>query len=313
MCQRQNLRLWRLVRRVPGRLHAAYGARYCHATWMRLSGTAEPKTASYAEPGPRRAVSSWVGKDQNTIFVLYGDADREAAALENQMHGGTRYAHDNLWGWDIAAKAWTHRRLVGNIPSPRTEMSCAYNVALYKVLAFGGYAPAAPSHFVPAEKRLSIYSYYGDTFMYGTDTNTGAPAWKHVLKRGFPMYRAQAQLAADPATGRTFLFGGYVNAEYVPSRSENESRCFGDLWELRLNIPGGHFADVDVEDEARTARVGPWQRCFACGSVGPWKKDLVLTVVSVQLNDGDLRFPGYFFDKYIVLCVDLHLLTYSAM
>jgi hypothetical protein len=110
--------------------------------------------------------------------------------------------------------------------------------------------------------------------MYGTapDAPNAAASWKHVLTRGFPTYRAQAHLVADPATGRTFLFGGYANSEYVPSRSEEESRSFADLWELRLNVPGGHFAEVDVENEARTARVGPWQRCFTCGSSGPWKK-----------------------------------------
>ena len=42
--------------------------------------------------------------------------------------------------------------------------------------------------------------------------------------------------------------------------------------ELRLDTPGGHFAEVDLADEARTAHVGPWETCFNCGSTGPWKK-----------------------------------------
>ncbi|KAJ6534132.1 hypothetical protein B0H19DRAFT_439818 [Mycena capillaripes] len=241
-------------------------------TWTRLSGTVQPTTALYAGPGPRRLPCSWVGKDKNTIFVLYGVADRQAAGLTNQPHGAVNsYAHDDLWAWDIAAGAWTQRRLVGNIPAPRSEMACTYNPVLDKVITFGGYTPTSPSHF--ARDVVYVFSYYGDTFIYGTDTaNPAAASWKHVLTRGFPTYRAQAQLVADPATGRTFLFGGYVNAEYVPSRSEQESRSFADLWELKLNVPGGYFADVDVEDEARTARVGPWQRCFTCGSAGPWRK-----------------------------------------
>ncbi|KAJ7809118.1 hypothetical protein B0H14DRAFT_3760132 [Mycena olivaceomarginata] len=244
-------------------------------TWTRLSGTAQPKVASYAGPGPRRLACSWIGKDQNTLFVLYGVADRGAAGLQNQIHGALNsYAHDDLWGWDIAAGAWTRRRLVGNTPSPRSEMACTYNAKLDKVITFGGYSPTAPSHFPSADQSVYMFSYYGDTFMFGTDTDSpnASASWKHVLTRGFPTYRAQPHLVADPATGRTFLFGGYVNSEYVPSRSEHESRSFGDLWELRLNVPGGDFADVDIEDEARTARVGPWQRCFTCGSAGPWKK-----------------------------------------
>jgi hypothetical protein len=47
-------------------------------TWTRLCGTAQPKVASYAGPGPRRLACSWVGKNQNTLFVLYDVADRGA-------------------------------------------------------------------------------------------------------------------------------------------------------------------------------------------------------------------------------------------
>jgi hypothetical protein len=160
------------------------------------------------------------------------------------------------------------------------ELNSRQNAALDKVIVFGGYAPCVTSHFPESMDTMYPFSYYADTFMLGSDSgpesssaSTSTPAtWKHVLTRGFPTYRAQAHLVADSTTGRTFLFGGYVNAEYVPSRSEEESRSFCDLWELRINVPGGHFEAVDVEDEARTARLGPWQRCFTCGSAGPWKK-----------------------------------------
>ena len=50
------------------------------------------------------------------------------------------------------------------------------------------------------------------------------------------------------------------------------SKPFGDLWELRLDVPGGHFDAVNLEEEIRTAKAGPYQRCFACGNAGPWKK-----------------------------------------
>jgi hypothetical protein len=95
--------------------------------WTRLSGIALPTTASYEGPGPRRLASSWIGKDRNTIFVLYGDADRPAARLFGQSHGASNgYAHDDFWSWDIRARSWERRRLLGNIPSPRTEMACTY-------------------------------------------------------------------------------------------------------------------------------------------------------------------------------------------
>ncbi|KAJ7187189.1 hypothetical protein C8R46DRAFT_1025093 [Mycena filopes] len=241
--------------------------------WTLLTGTAEPKVASYAEPGPRRHAVSWVGKDRNKIFVMYGDADRAAALLGREKHGASQsFAHEDLWAWDIAAHKWNQQRLVGNIPSPRTELACVYNPVLSKVLTFGGYAPTALSNLSPDAEYVYRFSYYADTFMLGTDPGELKAGWKHVLTRGFPTYRAQPCLAVDPASGRTFLFGGYVSAEYVPARTADTGRSFSDLWELRLDIPNGHFDDVDVEDEARTARVGPWQRCFACGSTGPWKK-----------------------------------------
>ncbi|KAJ7243080.1 hypothetical protein C8J57DRAFT_1367162 [Mycena rebaudengoi] len=231
--------------------------------WKRLSGFAQPKTANYSRPGPRELAASWVGKDQNNIFFLYGIADRLAAKLHSQLHGAyTSYGHDDLWCWNIKAAQWAQKRLMGNTPSPRGEMACTYNAKLDKVIVFGGYSPTVISVF-PDHNTPTAFSYYADTFMYGTDSDSDSQAtaslckeatWKQVLTRGFPTYRAQAHMVSDPATGKTFLFGGYVNSEYVPSRSEEESRS------------------VDIEDEARTARVGPWQRCFNCGGSGPWKK-----------------------------------------
>ncbi|KAF8804273.1 hypothetical protein BYT27DRAFT_6702741, partial [Phlegmacium glaucopus] len=42
--------------------------------------------------------------------------------------------------------------------------------------------------------------------------------------------------------------------------------------ELRIDLPGGHFEGVNIKDEERTAQLGPWQRCFTCGSAGQWQK-----------------------------------------
>ncbi|KAJ7640081.1 hypothetical protein DFH06DRAFT_1053126 [Mycena polygramma] len=248
-------------------------------TWTRLSGAATAEKASYAGPGPRTHTCSWVGAgaggEADTIFVMYGEADRHAAQRAKMPYGTDKsHAHEDLWGWDIAARQWTRHRVLGNAPSPRMEMACVYNPVLDHVITFGGYAPSIPSLAGPVQSPF-FFSYYADTFILASSPAAApAPAWQHVLARGFPTYRAQAHLAVDPATGRTFLFGGHVDAAYIPSRSADATtqRVFGDLWELRLDVPGGGFAAVDVEDEARTARVGPWQRCFACGSVGPWKK-----------------------------------------
>ncbi|KAJ7764246.1 hypothetical protein B0H16DRAFT_1454791 [Mycena metata] len=59
------------------------------------------------------------------------------------------------------------------------------------------------------------------------------------------------------------MFGGFTNNQYIPARSKLLSRSFGDLWELRIDEAGGHFDEVNVEEEMRSAKAGPWQRCFS--------------------------------------------------
>lgn len=132
------------------------------------------------------------------------------------------------------------------------------------MFVFGGYNPAL---FTRTKYKDFPFTYYGDTFMYCPSERMPSgvptvPKWKQVLTRGFPTYRAQSQLHTDPATGKMYLFGGYVNTDAVPSRKDYISRTFGDVWELRVDLPGGHFEDVDLADEAKTARAGPWQRCL---------------------------------------------------
>ncbi|KAJ7131069.1 hypothetical protein C8R44DRAFT_55384 [Mycena epipterygia] len=247
--------------------------------WRRLSGTSEP-VPSVSSPGPRAQCHSWVGKDGSRIFFMFGEADRQAAMSQEAVHGGFySYAYGDLWSWDIRAAKWTQERLLGNVPSPRSEMACVYSQALDKVVVFGGYSPAVPTWFDDMQNAVT-YSYYADTFI--ADMGSGARgasrvpiAWKQVLTRGFPTYRAQATLITDAKSGKIFLFGGYKNTTYVKSKNKagnNSVRSFMDLWQLRLDMPGGFFEGVDLEEEARTAQAGPWQRCFTCSSTGPWKR-----------------------------------------
>lgn len=164
-----------------------------------------------------------------------------------------------------------------------TRLPPIQNEKLQKTIVFGGYQPTLPT--IVVEQRMQFnYSYFADTFVYdmtppvpATDALTqeptlSAPKWKQVLTHGFPTYRCQAQLACDPETGRTYLFGGFTNNQYIPTRTKLFSRSFGDLWELRIDEAGGHFEEVNVEEEARSAKAGPWQRCFSCAAAGPWRK-----------------------------------------
>ncbi|KAJ7102880.1 hypothetical protein C8R44DRAFT_887606 [Mycena epipterygia] len=120
------------------------------------------------------------------------------------------------------------------------------------------------------QKGSFPYSYFADTFMYdmaptkSSNIDPGALTWRQVRTPGFPTYRCQAHLQCDSATGRTYMFGGWTNSQFIPTRSKLLSRSFGDLWELRMDVPGGNFGEVDVAEEVRVARAGPWQHCFAC-------------------------------------------------
>lgn len=69
-----------------------------------------------------------------------------------------------------------------------------------------------------------------------------------------------------------YLFGGFTNTQYLPDCKREITKGYGDLWELRVDLPGGHFEGVTEEEELRTARLGPWKRCFSCGDVSnEWK------------------------------------------
>ncbi|KAF8581947.1 hypothetical protein K439DRAFT_188605 [Ramaria rubella] len=235
--------------------------------WTHLSGTVQPQ-ADDSCPGPRRCTTSWTNATKDKIYLMYGEADRQGAKLRNQEHGASfGYGYDDLWTWSIPGERWTKEKIRGNPPCARAEMGTVYNSNLDKTIAFGGYSPSLPSLF-KATQDFFGYTYYADTFVFDPRTSK----WKQVLTRGFPTYRAQAQLVTNPANGKVFLFGGYTNTEFVPSRATNSSRSFADVWQLKLDMEGGFFEDVDLAEEARTARAGPWQRCFYCGSTGPWKK-----------------------------------------
>ena len=140
------------------------------------------------------------------------------------------------------------------------------NSKLNKTIMFGGYSPCLMTDM--GRDGCFDFSYYADTFVFNHTTSS----WKQVLTRGFPTYRAQSHLISDPSTGKTFLVGGYTNSDYVPSKKKFISRSFDDLWQLCIDEPGGFFEASDFEMDARTAQAGPWQRCFACSSIGQWRK-----------------------------------------
>ncbi|KAJ7267868.1 hypothetical protein C8J57DRAFT_352325 [Mycena rebaudengoi] len=253
--------------------------------WRRLTGTVRvTEHGDYSCPGPRKCAASWVSPDKARIYILFGNCDRDAAYIHNDLHASdTAFAHTDFWSWGVKEQAWRQERMAGNPPCARTEMACAYNPRLEKAIVFGGYHPGLPSTLtMKGVEGQFPYTYFADTFVFDMGPSstrialgTSEPSWRHVRTPGFPTYRCQARLECDAATGRTYLFGGWTNSLIVPTRTKLQSRSFGDLWELRMDLPGNpysHFSEAEFTEEVRVARVGPWQRCFSCGKAGAWKQ-----------------------------------------
>lgn len=94
--------------------------------WERLSGTSQP-TADYSCPGPRRHHISWVDKKQDRVYIMYGVADRPGAKVAQEPHAASEaYAFEDMWSWSIEGKKWRRERIIGNPPSPRSEMAHVY-------------------------------------------------------------------------------------------------------------------------------------------------------------------------------------------
>lgn len=64
------------------------------------------------------------------------------------------------------------------------------------------------------------------------------------------------------------MFGGYTNSSFVPAKTP-EHHNFGDVWELAVDLPGGHWEESEWNS---TLRLGPWTMCYGCKSVGQWQK-----------------------------------------
>ncbi|KAH8823442.1 hypothetical protein DL96DRAFT_1617564 [Flagelloscypha sp. PMI_526] len=238
-------------------------------TWKRLAGKADC-SPDYSGPSPRVFPCSWINKDETKFFVAFGSIDRPAGMLDKPRHPA--FALDghtpwDFWSWEFSTQTWTRERWTGNCPSPRSENSCVYNPVLDKVFAWGGYNPDLPSD-LPNSSGFA-FSYFADTFVYGSvdDSSSSPSSWRHVLTRGFPTPRAQGELIVDPDTGKTFLFGGYTNADFLPQCDQKILKSFGDVWQLRVDMTGGFFEGVNDEEEKRTARMGPWKRCFNCNDM----------------------------------------------
>ncbi|KAL7275702.1 hypothetical protein RUND412_001344 [Rhizina undulata] len=240
-------------------------------SWEHLSGTSEAK-ATHDVPMLRVHPEAWVLPEEETLFIMYGNANRMGEGLGSSGQHGAEcdYTYEDIWAYSFETKKWRREKTRGDYPSPRTEFSAVWNPCMKRTVVFGGYCGTTNTYF-PDRGINFTFAYYADTFLWDAETRK----WCQVLTRGFPTYRAQSRLIVDEAAGKTYLFGGYTNSDFVPS-NHVVSRAFNDLWELKVDVPGGGIDESNREkelgtEEQRTAVMGPWGVCFCCGVVGEWK------------------------------------------
>ncbi|KAE9402519.1 galactose oxidase [Gymnopus androsaceus JB14] len=245
--------------------------------WEHLSGSSEniPKTF---EPNLRAVPCMWTAPNQRKIFIMYGSANRTQARYDNAAGAGEiDYTYDDFWSYHVDDKKWERERLRGSYPSPRTEAASAFSDGTGRAVVYGGYHGSMKTldsetpWGSPGEIDRSgcfEFAVFGDTFVYNPESRI----WQHVLVRGFPSYRAMATIACDPDTGKVYLFGGYTNSDFVPSKSI-VGRVHNDVWMLKIDLPGGNWNAEDIQRDRRNEKMGPWMRCFTCGNCGiTWQK-----------------------------------------
>ncbi|KAG8952144.1 hypothetical protein FRC04_005144 [Tulasnella sp. 424] len=215
-------------------------------------------------PGLRELPALWI--DGGKVWVTLGNANRQAEWLRSGPEAAQNdHTYQDLWSYDLKTKVWVNERYSGNSPCMRTEVAYTFNRSWNRAIVHGGYCAS----LVFSEGSSSTgtgYSYFGDTFTWNPETKR----WSQVIARGFPTYRAAADLFTDEHTRRTYLFGGYTSTDYTPSSRDTPAQSFNDVWELCIDVPGSDFNESDFEVDPRFSKLGHWKRCFTCGSVGRW-------------------------------------------
>jgi hypothetical protein len=58
-------------------------------------------------------------------------------------------------------------------------------------------------------------------------------------------------------TGKKYLFGGTTRKEFFSARNDAITRSFGDIWQLRVDLPGGYFEEVNQDKSFLGSDVTP--------------------------------------------------------
>ncbi|MDW3193772.1 MAG: kelch repeat-containing protein [Cytophagales bacterium] len=169
-----------------------------------------------AEVPPARTFAGLVYDPQNDRLVLFGGS---------KVLFGKETSLDNLLNdtWQFKDGAW-RQLFPESQPSPRAEMSMAYDVQRQRLVLFAGYT-------IEGKKYIKL----SDTWEYYEDN------WHRVKAKG-PTARHGAPMVYEPSRKQLLLFGGStIDRQYGPGTGEtwvwNNNR-----WEkLTIEQPIGVF------------------------------------------------------------------------
>ncbi|HNT38993.1 MAG TPA: Ig-like domain-containing protein, partial [Rubrivivax sp.] len=181
--------------------------------------TALPVPATGAPAHRREMLNSFVYDKANDVFILFGGVCSyafDAACPEGAAMGET-------WAYRLSTNTWVNMNPT-TAPSARAQQVMAYDEEHGVVVLFGGSTGGADAN---------------DTWVYHYPSNT----WTQLATAAAPAPRRLAQVAYNPLTKQTILFGGSVTGTGVS----------GDIWALRLTSTGSGNTPPNVSLSAPAA------------------------------------------------------------
>jgi hypothetical protein len=198
------------------------------------------------------------------------DGSRGKAVVFGGWDINTGYALSDLWEWDPVTFAWT-QRLTGSeasLPSPRMYASLlsddvggrlelvAGAAAANSYSGTGGYYGSGGMVSVPPGRPIGVgYGTTGSREVWELNPATAAFT-DRTAPLDVPLARYSQAMAFNPATGKTYLFGGY---------DALTGQLLNDFWAW----DGKTWAQVPTD-------VGPSPRSDAAMAYDPARKSLIL-------------------------------------
>ena len=159
-----------------------------------------PVPAGGAPAHRRELLNSFVYDKANDVFILFGGICSyafDAACPEGTVNGQT-------WAYRLSTNTWVNMSPT-TAPTPRAQHLMAYDDEHGVVVLFGGGAGGSETN---------------DTWVYHYPSNT----WTPLAPASAPAPRRLGQIAYNPVTRQTIIFGGATTG--VGQRS--------DIWALKL-------------------------------------------------------------------------------